>query len=185
MNSSPLDRKALVHSQFLKNSAVVFHGVRFDVRRYEYQTEKGKAMRYEGIDHPGAVVILPIFDQESIVMVRNQRIAVGEVLWELPAGTLEPEEEPLATAYRELIEETGYQADSIEGLTTFYSTPGISNEVMHAYVAKGLNYIGQQLDAGEVIVPEILTWNHVMAMIRSGEIRDAKTLTTLLYYRGV
>ncbi len=127
---------------------------------------------------------MPLFDEDSIVMIRNQRVAVGEVLWELPAGTLEPEEAPAVTAYRELIEETGYEAAEIESLTNFYSSPGICNEVMHVYVAKDLKFVGQQLDAREVITPEIVSWSKVMKMIKSGEIKDGKTLTTLLFYRG-
>ncbi len=168
--------------QFIEDSTLAFEGVRFDVRRREYVNDKGKTVRYDVVDHPGAVVILPIFDEYSIVMIRNQRIAVGEILWELPAGTLEPEEAPEVTAYRELIEETGYEAGEMESLTTFYSSPGISNEIMHVYVAKELNFVGQQLDGGEVIVPEIVAWSKVIEMIKSGEIKDGKTLTALLFY---
>ena len=98
----PPDKKNMPNiMQFIDNSKLAFHGVRFDVRTREYVTEKGKTVRYDMVDHPGAVVILPLFDEDSIVMIRNQRIAVGEVLWELPAGTLEPEEAPLVAAYRE------------------------------------------------------------------------------------
>ncbi len=168
---------------FIENSTLAFKGVRFNVRTREYQTKTGKTVRYDMVDHPGAVVILPLIDDDSIVMIRNERIAVGETLWELPAGTLEVNEAPEATAHRELIEETGYEAASIDLLTTFFSSPGICNEVMHVYVANGLKFVGQQLDAGEVIVPEVLAWSKVMAMIKSGEIKDGKTLTTLLLYR--
>ncbi len=167
---------------FFKKSSVVYHGVRFDVRRCEYKTRNDKTAYYEAIAHPGAVVILPLMDDGSIVMIRNQRIAVGQTLWELPAGTLELQEAPEATAYRELIEETGYQAKTMELLTTFYSTPGISNEVMHVYVARGLNFVGQNLDAGEEILPVVLSQSKIMTMIQTGEIKDAKTLTTLLYF---
>lgn len=181
---TPAKKIGLHLDQFLKNSSLVYQGVRFDIRSCEFQTKTGDLKQYEAIIHPGAAVILPLLDNDSIVMIRNQRMAVGETIWELPAGTLEPKEEPAATALRELAEETGYQAKSIRLLTTFYSSPGISNEVMHAFVAEKLHFIGQNLDAGEVITPEILTWKQVLAMIRSGEIRDAKTLITLLFYRA-
>ncbi|MBA3237821.1 MAG: NUDIX hydrolase [Parachlamydiaceae bacterium] len=169
--------------KFLKNSSLVYQGVRFDLRRSEFLTKNGQLKAYEALIHPGAAVILPLMDQDSIVMIRNKRIAIGETIWELPAGTLEHKEEPAASALRELAEETGYQAESIQLLTTFYSSPGISNEVMHAFVAKDLHFVGQKLDAGEVITPEILPWTQVMKMIHSGEIRDAKTILTLLFYR--
>lgn len=170
--------------QFIARSHLSFHGKRFDVRTYEYLSAKGKTAKYDLVDHPGAVVILPLYDEHSIVMIHNQRIGVGETLWELPAGTLEPEEAPHLTAHRELMEETGYEAKEIQALLAFYSSPGISNEVMHAFVAKGLKYVGQQLDCHEVITPEILSWNKVMDLIKSGEIKDAKTLTTLLFFRA-
>jgi ADP-ribose pyrophosphatase len=170
--------------QFLKNSSLVYQGVRFNVHRCEFSTKNGERKAYEAIIHPGAAVILPLMDKDSIVMIRNERIAIGETIWELPAGTLEHGEEPATSALRELAEETGYQADSIKLLTTFYSSPGISNEVMHAYVAKDLHFVGQKLDAGEVITPEILPWKQVMSMIHSGEIRDAKTIITLLFYKA-
>lgn len=181
--SSTTKKIGLHLDQFLKNSSLVYQGGRFDVRRSEFQTKTGDFKKYEAVIHPGAAIILPLLNHDSIVMIRNHRIAVGETLWELPAGTLEPNEEPVNTALRELAEETGYQADSIRLLTTFYSSPGISNEVMHAFVAENLHFTGQNLDAGEVITPEVLSWKQVLAMIQSGEIRDAKTLVTLLHYR--
>lgn len=170
--------------QFLKNSSLVYQGARFDIRRSEFQTRNGDSKKYEALIHPGAAIILPLLDHDSIVMICNHRIAVGETLLELPAGTLEPNEKPEATALRELVEETGYQADSISLLTTFYSSPGISNEVMHVFVAKKLHFIGQNLDEGEEITLKILSWKQIDKMIYSGEIRDAKTLVTLLFYRS-
>jgi ADP-ribose pyrophosphatase len=167
---------------FMDSSQLAYQGKRFDVRRKEIVSTSGKPASYEVLVHPGAVVLLPIWDENSIVMIRNQREAVGEVLWELPAGTLESQELPQETAARELVEETGYRADHIEPLMVFYPSPGITNELMHAYVAKGLHFEGQQLDDSEVIQPEILSWKKILKMVQSGEICDSKTLTTLLYY---
>ena len=157
----------------LKDSTLVYKGARFDVRHIGNR---------DAVIHPGAVVILPIVDDKNILMIRNERFAVGETLWELPAGTLEPKEHPQATASRELIEETGYEAGQIEFLTSFYTSPGICNEHMFAYVAKDLNFVGQHLDATEKITVEKLAWPEVLKMIRSGEIHDGKTMTTLLWY---
>lgn len=157
----------------LKNSTLVFHGARFDVRHIDHR---------DAVIHPGAVVILPLIDEKNIIMIRNERFAVGETLWELPAGTLEPQEHPQMTATRELIEETGYEAGQIEFLTEFYTTPGFCNERMFAYVAKDLKLVGQDLDDNEKITVENLGWNEVLSMIRKGKIHDGKTLTTLLFY---
>jgi ADP-ribose pyrophosphatase len=157
----------------LKDSTLVYKGSRFDVR---------KIGKREAVIHPGAVVILPLLDEKNIVMIRNERFAVGETLWELPAGTLEPKEEPYITAQRELIEETGYKAGQCDLLTTFYTSPGICNERMFAYVAKDLTYVGQKLEETEKITVEIMDWKRIKEMIYSGEIYDGKTLTTLLFW---
>ena len=85
-----------------------------------------------------AVVILPMVDADHVCLIRNYRMAVGETLLELPAGTLEPNEDPAVTAHRELIEETGYRAEKIEKLCEFYMSPGILNERMHLFLATGL-----------------------------------------------
>jgi ADP-ribose pyrophosphatase len=162
----------------------IFQGVKFSVERRRVLTRDGGTATREVVIHPGAVVVLPIRDDGRIVMIRNRRFAVGETLWELCAGTLEPDEDPAKTAARELVEETGYRASQIEALTTFYTSPGICDERMHAFVATGLSEVGQQLEATEQIEVELLTRSEVMALVRSGEIRDGKTIATLLYYEA-
>lgn len=134
------------------------------------------------ICHPGAVVMLPMLDDGRIVLIGNHRIAVGERLIELPAGTLDPGEEPLQTAHRELAEETGYRARSMEHVTTFYTSPGIMDERMHLFLATGLNPGSTALAEGEDILPVLVTWDEAMAMVRDGRIQDAKTLVGLLHY---
>lgn len=151
----------------------IFKGIRFNL------LQKG---HYQWVDHPGAAVILPLLDNEEIVMIRNYRIAIDQELWELPAGTLEPHEPPLETAYRELEEETGYKACEMELLLSFYPSPGINNELLHAYVAKGLIQTAQNLDEGEQIQVEVMPLSRALEMIGEGKIQDAKTITTLLYY---
>lgn len=163
-------------------SQCVFHGVRFDLRAVELPTKQGKLMRREYIDHPGAVVILPFLDEEHIVMIRNSRFAVGTTLLELPAGTLEPKEEPIITAGRELIEETGYEAKEIVPMISYFPTPGICNEVMYTYVAKGLTHVGQNLDDSEEISVEIIPFKEALHLIEKGVICDGKSILTLLYY---
>ncbi len=168
----------------LHASRCVFKGRRFDVCSLEVKVDEAHSVRREAVVHPGSVVILPILDRETILLIRNQRFAVGERLWELPAGTLEPQEPPLETAKREIIEETGYRADQVDPLLTFYTTPGFCTEKMYAFVAQGLHLIGQKLDEGEDILVETVSWKKALAMIDDGTIRDAKTLVTLLYYNN-
>ena len=115
-------------------------------------------------------------------MIRNERFVVGKTLWELPAGTLELDEKPRSTAERELLEETGYRANTFKFLTQFYTTPGFCNETMFAYVATDLQMVGQKLDETENIAVEKLSWDRVLEMVRIGEICDGKTISTLLYY---
>lgn len=163
----------------------LFHGVKFDVQRRWIPTSDGDSAVREVVVHPGAVVVLPLLDDGRIVMIRNHRFAVDETLWELCAGTLEEGESPEETAHRELVEETGYQAAHLEPLTTFYTTPGICTERMHAFVATGLSEVGQRLEEGEQIEVEIVSQDRAMAMAASGEIKDGKTLATLLMHQLV
>lgn len=164
------------------NAKVLFKGARFEVQEIAAHKQDGKILHRQAVIHPGAVVILPLDSAKTVVMIRNERYVVGETLWELPAGTLEPGEPPESTAYRELIEETGFKASSIKPLTKFYTTPGFCNEIMYAYVAEGLEFVGQDLDETEEIIVEKVSWDNVLEMVRSGEICDGKTIATLLYY---
>lgn len=161
----------------LRDSRVAYSGSRINVN-----TIKINNHIKEAVIHPGAAVILPIVDDDNIIMIKNYRFVVDATLWELPAGILEPDEPPIETAKRELIEETGYRAKSVEPLTTFYTSPGICDEIMHAFVAKDLEFVGQDLDDTEEIEVEIVSWTKVKEMIKLGEIMDGKSLAALLYY---
>ncbi len=171
------------YQQPLKNSKKVYKGTRFDVHALEVQAKSGKSVKKEFISHPGAVVILPLLE-DQVVMIKNERFSVGKTLWELPAGTIELDEPHDKTAYRELIEETGYEAEKISPLLSYYVGPGICNEIMYVYVAEGLKEVGQSLDDSEKITVETVPWNKILEMIQNGEICDSKTLLTLLYYRN-
>jgi ADP-ribose pyrophosphatase len=136
----------------------------------------------EYITHPGAAVILPLLEPNIVLMIKNKRFAVGKTLWELPAGTLEPDEIPLMCAKRELEEETGFKAKEFKPLLEFYSTPGFSNEKLYAFVAEGLKPTKQKTDPDEEIEVHPLTWTEILSLIKSGEIVDGKTLTVLMHY---
>ena len=161
---------------------LLYHGRKFDIRLVEVDAGTAAERIEPLVVHPGAVVLVPVTDGGDLVLIRNHRYAVGAELWELPAGTIEPPEEPLACAHRELREETGFEARTLEPLTRYYSTPGMSTERMHVFIARGLRQVGQRLDVGERIRVETVPPDRVLAMMVSGEIEDSKTLAALGLY---
>jgi ADP-ribose pyrophosphatase len=132
--------------------------------------------------HPGAVVVLPIVDAENILLIRNRRYAVNETLVELPAGTLERGEDPMNCAGRELVEETGFLAGRLKPLGDFYTSPGILSEKMYAFAAYDLTRAKASPDEGEEIDIAPASLEEAIDMIRYGQIKDAKTIATLLMY---
>lgn len=161
---------------------VVLRGRRFDVERREVPARGGGTELRELVVHPGSVVLLPVLDDGRLVLIRNHRHVLGEVLWELPAGTRERGEEPRVCAARELEEETGYRARRLEPLLDFYLAPGVSDERMWAFRAEGLEPTAQRLDATEQIEVHPTAPEAVVEMIRRGEIVDAKTVATVLFH---
>ncbi len=155
----------------------------FDVQRWTFHNTPVGTIEREIVVHPGAVVILAFVSDAEIVMVHNLRHAVGRELLELPAGTLEDGEEPRVCARRELEEETGYCAGTIEPLCEFYTGPGICTELMHAFVARDLNKTQQRLDRTEQIRVELLSMDRALKMIATGRISDGKTIAALSTYR--
>jgi ADP-ribose pyrophosphatase len=143
----------------------------------------------EMIRHPGAAAIVPCAsdpkgDDPTILLIRQYRYAAGGPLWEIPAGTLDPGEEPEACARRELLEEAGVAAGRLERLTSIWTTPGFTDEVIHLYLASDLEAKSPSRERDEFIevVPQQLS--RVLARIREGEIRDAKTIVAILYMAG-
>ncbi len=163
-------------------SETTHEGRLFRVEVLSYTDEMGREVRREVVRHPGAVVILPVLDDGRLVLIRNYRIAVDERLWELPAGKLEPGEDPRDAAGRELREETGFSALTIRRLGAFYTSPGFADELIHIFIAEGLDFVGQALEAGEEIEVSELDREEVLAMIADGRIHDGKTIVTILMW---
>lgn len=168
----------------LNQQPCVYRSRRFSVHTAALTAHDGRTIERDAVRTPNAVTVLPLLDDDHVVMIRNARFAVGEVLWELCAGVMEPSEtDPLVCAKREVIEETGYHANDWRKLCSFFSMPGLATERMHAFVCRDLEHVGQNLDENEQIEVEVLPMEKTMQMVRDGDIRDAKTIATLLYYQ--
>jgi ADP-ribose pyrophosphatase len=146
----------------------------------------GSTGRLEMIRHPGASAVVPFLDPPTdedprILLLRQFRHAADGYLWEIPAGRLEAGEEPETCARRELREEAGCDATTVERLTTIYTTPGFTDEVIHLYMAQGLVEKSTAREADEFMEVHRVRWSEVGRMISRGDIQDGKTLVTLLF----
>ncbi len=168
----------------VKNVEPVFSGRVVNVSVETFAFPDGKEARRELVRHPGAVAIVPLLSAEEIVLIKQFRYSARTVLWEIPAGTLEAGETPLACAHRELIEEVRYRASGMEAIGGFYTSPGFCNEFIHLYAASGLEPAEGSLDEDELIEAHVVSRDEAMRMIRSGEIIDAKTIIGLLRVCG-
>ncbi|HZZ63910.1 MAG TPA: NUDIX hydrolase [Candidatus Baltobacteraceae bacterium] len=143
----------------------------------------GREQSLDIVEHPGSFAIAAVTGEGELVLVRQYRHAAGEPLWEIPAGTAEPDEECEAGARRELREETGYSAGSWEQLCIAYPTPGYCTEVVHLYLARNLQAGIQELDDDEAIEVRTVSLEEAWKMQASGLIVDMKTLLAMLWLR--
>jgi ADP-ribose pyrophosphatase len=157
---------------------------RFSVVEETVTRPDGRSACLQYVKHPGSVAVLPLLDDGRVCLIHSRRLTVGETLIEVPAGTCEPNERPLETARRELAEETGYRAAQFDELATFYPSPGITDERMWLFVARGLLAGDPAREDNEEIENLLLTWPEALEMIENGQIRDAKTIVALLMYRN-
>jgi ADP-ribose pyrophosphatase len=158
----------------------LYHGKIFDVVLEKVTLPNGAIKDREVVRHPGAAAMVPILDDGKVVLIRQYRHAVGEFLWEIPAGTLEPDEDPIECAGRELAEETGYEASSFDKLAEILPAPGYTDEHIHIFLATGLRSVEQKLEDDEVLQARPSPFDTALEMIKKGEIQDAKTITGLL-----
>ena len=161
---------------------LVFDGKVMQVRKVGVKMPDGRVVQRDLAHYAGAAVILPVLADGSVVLIRNYRFAIDEWLYELPAGMLEPNEDPAVCAARELTEETGYTAGRIEKLGQFYTGPGTTDEVMHAFLAEDLTDGPQQLETYEQIEVDVRPDDEVRARVADGRIHDAKTIAALGLY---
>lgn len=160
----------------------IYRGPVFDVRR-DYVVEPGgvRAVR-DVVVHTGSVVLLPRFDDGRVLLVRQYRHAVGRSLWELVAGRMDRGERPLAAARRELAEETGYRAQSFRRLLECFPTPGFLSERMVVFLVRGLRPGAPRPEEDERLLVRSFSPRRLEQMIRTGRIRDGKTILSLLFY---
>jgi len=159
----------------------VFEGRMISVEVDRVRFADGAEAVREVVRHPGAVVVVPLLSDGRVLLERQFRYPAGLELVELPAGKLDPGEDPLECARRELAEETGHGAASWRLLASFYSAPGFCDEVMHCFLAEGLAPGAQgHTDDDERIELLAVPWAEALAMIDSGAIRDAKSIAGVL-----
>lgn len=162
-------------------SEKVYSGKILSVKLSTVELPDQKYSKREIVLHDNAVAVVAIHE-DKILLVKQYRISVDKVIYEVPAGMIEHDENPKDAALRELEEETGYRAKNIEYLTEFYSTPGFCTEKLSIFYAKDLEFVGQNLDEGENLEVVEIPIDEAMGMIESGEIMDAKTISSILFY---
>lgn len=165
------------------SSQKIFTGKVISLQVDEVELPDGKTSKREIIKHPGAVAVIAITDDGKIVMVEQYRKAMERSLVEIPAGKLEPGEEPLKTAKRELEEETGYVCERMEHVISFYTSPGFADELVHVYVAHQLSKKedAASLDEDEFVEVIELTLEEAQQYIEEEKIYDAKTAYAVQY----
>jgi ADP-ribose pyrophosphatase len=165
-------------------SKTVFKGAVFSVVSQQVREPDGVNVRRDIVEHPGSIVVLAVDDSSRpprVLLERQYRHAARARLWELPAGSLDPGEQPLAAAKRELLEETGYSASKWQKALYFYVSPGFLTESMQIYLARGLKKGTAQPEEDERITVRFFPLKQAVAMADSGKIVDAKTVAGLLW----
>jgi ADP-ribose pyrophosphatase len=168
------------------SSRRVYSGRIISVDLDSVEFPNGTAGDLEMVRHPGASAVVPLLDpldspDPRVVLIRQYRYAAEGYVYEIPAGRLDPGETPADCALRELREETGYSAETLIPLTTFYTTPGFTDERIHLFTAAGLTEGASQTESDEILDLAPMTLSSAMALIASGELVDGKTMIGLLF----
>lgn len=174
----------LAYASYMKPELIcttnIYKGKIFDVRLDEIR-EGDVEYKREVVVHNGSAVIVPFFDDNTVALVRQYRHPAGKYLLEIPAGSLDSDEDPRRGAERELEEEIGVTAGELEKIAEFYVSPGFLTEKMFVYLATNLTETAQNLESDELIEIERLTFPQAFDLIRSGGIEDAKTIVGLTF----
>lgn len=171
------------------SSRRVYEGKVINVDRDSVRFPDGSVGELEMVRHPGASAVVPFLtdpagDDPQILLIKQYRYAAEDFIYEIPAGKLDGGEDPADCARRELQEETGCTAARIEHLYTFFTTPGFTDERIHAFMASGLTRGDVKHEKDEFMSLETVTLSHALELIKTGEINDAKTALSILYAAG-
>ena len=161
----------------VNSKAILYEGRVFKLLRENVTLPNGVTVDLDIIHHPGAAAMVPVSDNNSFILIKQYRHAIGDYIWEIPAGTLDPQETPLECAKRELIEETGFSARSWQKLGEITPVPGYSNERIHVFLAADLVPAEQELDKDEVLDVHEVPLDKAIKLIHEGAIQDSKTIS--------
>ena len=170
------------HTETTLSSEEIFNGRVIRVTYDKVLLENGNTSTREVVHHHGGACILPVDENQNITLVRQYRYALGEEMWELPAGKLEKDENPFEAAKRELAEECGLTADHFVDLGVVYPTVGYDSEKIYLWAATGLHNVSQHLDEDEFINVEAYSIEELMEMIYNTTIQDSKTICAIMTY---
>ncbi len=162
------------------SSKTIYKGKVLDLKVDTVRLPNGKTADREVVVHRGAVAVVAVTDNDEIILIKQFRYPTGKVLWEVPAGKIDAGEIPEDCAVRELAEETGFGARQWEHLSTFYTTPGFSDEIMYVYLARDLYIDERKMDDDEFIDMYRVPVKNAVEMVISGEISDAKSIAGIL-----
>lgn len=169
----------MTYEETTLGSELIYKGTILNLRRDKVRVVGGREAYREIVEHAGGVTIAAVTEEGRMVMVRQYRKAAGKVVLEAPAGKIDAGEDPLRTAARELQEETGYTAAKLEHLTSFYSSIGYSEEVLHLYLATGLEPGPTAFDENEALEIEEYDLRELKRMVLGKEIEDGKTIAAI------
>ena len=171
-------------NEVTKKITPIYQGKVIDLQVEEVELPNGRTAQREIVKHPGAVAIIPITAEGKLVLVRQFRKALGKEIYEIPAGKLEKGEDPLQCAVRELEEETGFTAQSMNRIASFYTSPGFADEIIYLYIAEQLVGGVAQPDEDEFVETKIVTIEEAQDLIEKEKIHDAKTMFAILYWQN-
>lgn len=167
--------------EIIKSNEAVYRGDFLTIDRVHVELPDGREGYRDIVRHPGAVAILALNDRDEVLMERQYRTALDEIIWEIPAGKVDPQEDRLAAARRELEEETGFACDDLDHLGDVVLAAGYSDEKISIYLARELSQGEERPDADEFLQWQFLPRVQVMDMIRDNRIQDSKTICALFY----
>jgi ADP-ribose pyrophosphatase len=163
----------------VNSKTTLYEGRVFKLLRENVTLNNGVTVDLDVIHHPGASAMIPMSGDDNVILIKQYRHAIGDFIWEIPAGTLDPDETPLECAKRELIEETGFSANTWQKLGEITPLPGYSNERIHMFLAADLVPAEQDLDKDEMLDVHEVSLGKAVEMIHEGAIQDSKTISGL------